>query len=152
MILSMRASCAAKCGGQDEIRWRNGMFCLWKSQVASRKHQKWAAILIFQLYAGNTFMLAAGFIRPFNAVLLLSYIFDRFRFTSALDPFTPNAVSYLLRTFRPAASDSNKPLYNRASYFFSDNSATPGKVLPSNNSKEAPPPVETWLNSSSLPA
>lgn len=131
---------------------RNVLFMDEKSQVASRKHQKWAAILIFQLYTGNTLMLAAGFIRPSNAVLLLSYIFDRFRFTSALDPFIPNAVLYLLRTFRPTASDSNKPLYNSASYFFSDNSATPGKVLPSNNSNEAPPPVETWLNSSSLPA
>lgn len=52
-------------------------------------------------------------------------------------------------------------------YFLSDNSATPGRfyslvprpiylmmghTFPSRSSKEAPPPVETWLNSSSLPA
>ena len=29
-------------------------------------------------------------------------------------------------------------------YFLSDKKATPGNSLPSNNSKEAPPPVETW--------
>lgn len=86
-------------------------FVYGKGQVASRKHQKWAAILIFQLYTGNTFMLAAGFIRPFNAVLLLSYIFDRFRFISALDPFTPNACCTCSVLFVPRrATQTNRSI------------------------------------------
>lgn len=102
-------------------------------------------------------MLKASF-RPFEhcaiAILLDTFRFtpfDTFHFASTPDILhfrRSTVVAHVLLVPRRATP----PLYNRASYFFSDNSATPGKVLPSNNSKEAPPPVETWLNSSSLPA
>jgi len=42
-------------------------------------------------------------------------------------------------------------LFRAASYFNSLRVVTPGNSRPSSNSREAPPPVETWLTLSSVP-
>src|SRR2546430_11036879 len=52
----------------------------------------------------------------------------------------------------PVACNNRDSLCRRHGIYLSSSAATPGSVLPSRNSSEAPPPVETWVISSAAPA